>query len=61
MDQIKVKYQKHDKNKFYFEKKYKNSQSLKMPQGGHNSNKTCFRRKTKFFWESGDFAGNWNI
>ena len=26
---------------------------------GDNSNKACFRRKTKFFRESGDFARNW--
>ena len=27
--------------------------------GGDNSNKVCFGRNTKFFRESGDFAGNW--
>ena len=26
--------------------------------GGDNSKKACFGRKTKFFRESGDFAGN---
>ena len=26
--------------------------------GGDNFNKACFGRKTKFFRESGDFAGN---
>ena len=29
-----------------------------MLRGGDNSNKVCFGRKTKFFRESGDFAGN---
>lgn len=25
---------------------------------GDNSKKACFKRTTKFFWESRDFAGN---